>query len=109
MEEVVDLGLPSGTLWCKTNLGANCGNTPESWYGKYYAWGEIESKPEFSWDNYKFGWADELTKYNTNEQYAAYFDDESEIDNLTELQPEDDAACQNKHIHNFKFRIPTKE
>ena len=23
MEEVVDLGLPSGTLWCKYNLGVN--------------------------------------------------------------------------------------
>jgi len=37
MEEVVDLGLPSGTLWCKYNLGAS---QPYE-YGDYYAWGEI--------------------------------------------------------------------
>ena len=27
-DEVVDLGLPSGTLWCKYNLGATCENMP---------------------------------------------------------------------------------
>ena len=38
MKIAVDLGLPSRTLWCKYNLGATCENTPESWYGDYYAW-----------------------------------------------------------------------
>ena len=112
MEEVVDLDLPSKTLWCKHNLGVNPNqlSKPEDWYGDYYAWGELKpNKPEFNWDNYKFGRADELTKYNTNEQYAAYFDGESEIDNLTKLQPEDDAAYQNKKFYSFKFHIPTKE
>ena len=32
----IDLGLPSGTLWAKCNLGAS---TPQE-TGKYYAWGE---------------------------------------------------------------------
>ena len=42
MEEVVDLGLPSGTLWCKYNLGVdqNQLSKPEDWYGDYYAWGD---------------------------------------------------------------------
>jgi hypothetical protein len=41
--EVVDLGLPSGTLWCKYNLGVNpnCLTNPVNWFGDYYAWGEI--------------------------------------------------------------------
>ena len=34
--EWVDLGLPSGLLWAKCNLGAS---SPEG-YGDYYAWGE---------------------------------------------------------------------
>ena len=33
--EFVDLGLPSGTLWCSCNLGAN---SPEE-YGHLYQWG----------------------------------------------------------------------
>lgn len=33
--EFVDLGLPSGTLWCSCNLGAN---SPEE-YGNLYQWG----------------------------------------------------------------------
>lgn len=34
--EFVDLGLPSGTLWCSCNLGAN---SPEE-YGNLYMWGD---------------------------------------------------------------------
>ena len=107
MEEVVDLGLPSGTLWCKYNLGVdqNQLSKPEDWYGDYYAWGELEPNKTmrgniilFPQDNYK--WYDKqtnaITKYNKQ-------------DNLTELLPEDDVAYQNKKLHNFKFHIPTKE
>ena len=36
--EVVDLGLPSGTLWAKCNLGAEC----ETDYGEYYQFGYFE-------------------------------------------------------------------
>lgn len=50
----VDLGLPSGTLWCKWNIGASNGNTPESWYGNYYAWGETETKDIYNEDNYTY-------------------------------------------------------
>ena len=34
--EYVDLGLPSGTLWAKCNVGAQ----NETDYGLYFAWGE---------------------------------------------------------------------
>lgn len=36
-EDWVDLGLPSGLLWCTHNIGA----TKESDYGKYFSWGNI--------------------------------------------------------------------
>ncbi len=36
--ESVDLGLPSGTLWAKYNIGA----TSESDYGDLFAWGATE-------------------------------------------------------------------
>lgn len=35
-QEFVDLGLPSGTLWAKCNVGA----TEETGYGKYYMYGK---------------------------------------------------------------------
>lgn len=44
----VDLGLPSGTKWANINIGAS---SPED-YGDYYAWGETETKSEYSWDTY---------------------------------------------------------
>ena len=52
--EYVNLGLPSGTLWATCNLGAE---SPSDG-GDYYAWGEIEPKDVFSWENYEFyeGW-----------------------------------------------------
>ena len=51
-DEVIDLGLPSRTLWCRYNLGVNPTKllTPEDWYGDYYAWGELKrNKPDFLW------------------------------------------------------------
>ena len=50
LDSFVDLGLPSGTLWCKYNLGAN----KETDYGDYYAWGELTTKDEYSEENYIF-------------------------------------------------------
>ena len=47
----VDLGLPSGILWAKYNVGAT---SPEE-YGGYYAWGETEEKESYTWENYKYG------------------------------------------------------
>ena len=108
MEDAVDLGLPSGTLWCKYNLGVNPNQltNPEDWYGDYYAWGELKgNKPEFRWKNYKFGDYSKLTKYCNNPKFGLNGLD----DNLTQLLQEDDAAYQNKKFLNFKFHIPTKD
>ncbi len=46
----VDLGLPSGILWAKYNVGAS---SPEE-YGGYYAWGETSTKSDYTWENYKY-------------------------------------------------------
>lgn len=48
--EYVDLGLPSGTLWATYNVGA----TSPYEGGDYFAWGEVEPKDDFTWENYKF-------------------------------------------------------
>ena len=115
MKEVVNLGLPSGTLWCKYNLGVdqNQLSNPKDWYGDYYACGELEPNKTnedgdlyFGWENYKFGKDyNKLIKYcNDSKKGLNGF-----TDNLTELLPEDDVAYQNKKLHNFKFHIPTKE
>ena len=45
--EFVDLGLPSGLKWAAYNVGATL---PEE-YGDYYAWGETETKSEYTIDN----------------------------------------------------------
>jgi len=42
--EWVDLDLPSGDLWAIYNIGAT---KPEE-FGEYYAWGEIETKAEYT-------------------------------------------------------------
>lgn len=79
--EAIDLGLPSGTLWCSCNVGAS---SPEE-YGDYFAWGEIEPNKATAYteENYRFyaGMVEtgEYTKYNSN-------------DELEELELVDDAA-----------------
>ena len=79
--EYVDLGLPSGNLWAKCNLGASA---PEA-YGDYYAWGEVEPKQVYTNSNHK--WYKEgapslgFTKYNNE-------------DGKLSLEDEDDAVIQ---------------
>lgn len=79
--EYVDLGLPSGNLWAKCNLGASA---PEA-YGDYYAWGETKPKKEYTQSNHK--WYKDgapslgFTKYNNE-------------DGKLTLEDEDDAVIQ---------------
>ena len=47
---MIDLGLPSGTLWSCCNVGASL---PEE-YGGYYAWGELEEKAVYNTVTYQY-------------------------------------------------------
>lgn len=47
---MIDLGLPSGTLWSCCNVGASA---PEE-FGNYYAWGETSPKDDYSYNTYKY-------------------------------------------------------
>ena len=98
----MDLGLASGTLWSTSLLGATNGDTAESWYGNYYAWGEVETKSEYSWGTYKYanGSENKLTKYCNNAEYG----NEGYTDDLTQLVPGDDAAT----VTNSAWRMPTE-
>ena len=109
--DYVDLGLPSGTLWATMNVGAE---SPED-YGDYFAWGEVESKTSYSWENYKWltegmtSW-DGLSKYTIRdgqEEAVWYFPDgRFKGDDKSILDIEDDVA-------NVKWggewRMPTSE
>jgi len=104
MKKVVDLGLPSGTLWCKYNLGETAITL-----GGYYAWGETKTKEIYDWDTYEHGYGPySLYKYVDNSDNAADEND-NKTDDHAVLLPEDDAATQNIHLYDFKFHIPTKE
>ena len=95
----VDLGLPSGLLWAKCNLGANA---PEE-YGNYYAWGETTTKDVYEWSTYAYGNdTNALTKYCDNAEYGL----NGFTDNLTTLQAMDDAATA---ALGSGARMPTKE
>lgn len=99
--DYVDLGLPSGTLWAKCNIGANS----EEEAGLYFQWGDTqgytaeqvgngEGLKTFSWADYKFsigGSVTNFSKYNAS-------------DSKTVLDPEDDAAHVNM---GGNWRMPT--
>ena len=95
----VDLGLPSGTIWATRNVGASA---PEE-YGDYFTWGETEPKDYYDWSTYKWcnGNDETLTKYCTESSlgYNGF------VDNKTELDPKDDAAC----AHYPGGRMPSLE
>lgn len=93
---MVDLGLPSGTLWADRNVGAD---TPEA-YGDYFAWGETTAKDTYDWSTYKWcqGSSRTQTKYCGNSNYGT-------VDNKTTLDLEDDAAYVNM---GKEWRMPTE-
>lgn len=64
--EYVDLGLPSGLLWATCNVGANA---PEE-YGDYFAWGETETKSEYTQAN-SLTYGKSLNDISGNPQYDA--------------------------------------
>jgi len=97
-----DLGLPSGNLWAACNLGAS---SPEE-SGDYYAWGEItgyqNGKDFFTWDNYRFGTQNSLTKYCTKKAYG----NNGMTDGLSEMLGSDDVTTRS---WGYNYTIPTKE
>ena len=93
VKDCVDLGLPSGLMWRKYNVGTNS----EYEKGNYYAWGETVTKQKYDITTYKWG---ELIGETT------YYTKYNETDKLTLLQPEDDAATANLGEN---YRTPTKE
>ena len=95
----VDLGLPSGLLWATYNVGAD---TPEG-YGDYFAWGETTTKDTYYWSTYQHcnGSENTLTKYCQNSSYG----NNGFTDDLTTLEPSDDAAAAN---WGNGWRMPTK-
>ena len=98
--DYVDLGLPSGLLWAKKNLGAET----EKDAGLYFQWGDTQGytaeqvgvDKTFDWNTYKFSIDDSgsnFSKYN-------------KTDNKTVLDLEDDAV----HVMlGGNWRMPTSE
>lgn len=94
---IIDLGLPSGTLWADRNVGAD---SPEA-YGNYFAWGETEPKSYYDWSTYK--WCN--GSYDTQTKYCTY-SIHGTVDNKTTLELADDAAYVNMGT---EWRMPNKE
>ena len=103
--EYVDLGL--SVKWATMNIGAE----KESDYGIMFAWGQTDNAVATNFvdsENYPYSWATykycngserTLTKYNTSTSYG------ENPDNITTLDPEDDAATQ---IMGSDWRMPTE-
>ena len=84
--EYVNLGLPSGTLWATTNIGASL---PEE-YGVYFVWGDSITRRRYYANAY---FDSSYSKYNSD-------------GGLIELEPENDAASVK---WGKQWRIPSKE
>ena len=106
--QYVDLGLPSGTLWAKCNVGAD---KPEG-LGDYFAWGETKPKTVYEWSSYAY-MNEEKLKYCYGEKGPDWFNINKYVfdcqlkggiwysgltfigDNKTTLEAADDAATAN--------------
>lgn len=94
----VDLGL--SVNWATYNVGAT---SPEE-FGSYFAWGETTEKDFYSWSTYKYcnGDNQSLTKY-CDVSFNGY---NGFKDNITRLEPSDDAATVN---FGAPWRTPTTD
>ena len=96
--EYVDLGL--SVNWATCNVGAS---RPED-YGDFYAWGEIETKNDYSWSTYQYsrGTYNSLTKYCliSSMGYEGFTDEK-----IT-LEQDDDVAFMK---WGGKWRTPSKQ
>ena len=99
VSEYVDLGL--SVKWATCNIGATYPEYP----GDKFQWGSITYNYNDGWLYNRFSKNNnlaQLTKYCTNSSYGY----EGFADNLTVLQPEDDAA----HVKwGGEWRMPTKD
>lgn len=101
-ENFIDLGLPSGTLWAKYNVGATPDIYPESWYGGYYRWGSTKDN---KYDN--CSWRTAL--YNggsstySKENFIQFKD--RVVDQNGNLLPKYDVAYQTDHL----MHMPTRQ
>lgn len=107
---LVDLGL--SVKWATCNLGAS---SPEE-YGDYYAWGELETKTNYTEDTYKFYNSETVSEGGFDIEYKGYtkyiqssvasqYGFKGFYDDKTALDPEDDVA----HVKlGGKWRMPTK-
>lgn len=93
--EAVDLGL--SVKWATLNVGAK---SPGE-IGTYFTWGEtrIRANRNYSWDTYKWGKENKITKYCTNSENG-------KVDNRTTLNKEDDVASV---AWGGKWRMPTNK
>lgn len=95
LPEAVDLGIivnGKNVKWASFNLGA----ARDCEYGDYYAWGEIQSKADYSWETYAFstGAYNKLTKYCPKDQksYWDYAQKPDGPEGKTSLYPVDDVV-----------------
>ena len=78
----IDLGLPSGTLWCDRNV---CAKSPED-YGAFFSWGNIEphfpNKENMDWgdDDYAFDYKFSSENYKQTPGYKLEGDIDLEHD-----------------------------
>ena len=97
----VDMG--TTVKWAAYNLGA----TKPQEYGNYYAWGETQTKTDYSRGTYKWcnGNDNTVTKYCPTDK-TDYWEGEGSPDGKTVLDLEDDAA----HVNwGGTWRMPTDE
>ena len=98
---VVDLGLPSGLLWAKCNLGANT----ETGLGDYFAFGETTPRAAGWETDAPYDWAHAPFNNGSSSYNSSYFTaHKSEWFNDDVLKPEYDAVTVNMGTG---WRMPT--
>ena len=105
---MIDLGLPSGTLWACCNVADDLSKQSPTYYGDYYAWGETSAKDDYSPVTYQYA-------TGVDEDGDGYFDDwheDTRTYGLWQNIGEDIAGTKYDVAHvkwGGRWRMPTME
>lgn len=90
--KMVDLGLPSGTIWASCNVGAKSAYD----IGHYYAWGDSDIKEKYTWENYKYYLGSTNQGIQTYPRLKKYVSHTrlGIVDDKSYLEPNDDPATK---------------
>lgn len=100
---LLDLGLPSGTIW----VGVNVGGKKNTDAGNYYAWGESFKKDSYSQDNYTYNGTQLPSSWDQVDGWCGYLPTSAQWKELYDNTDVSSVYVNGVPCYKFQSRVDT--